>query len=79
MNELNRCYLTRELVKYLANRLIAISVKGLDALASILSNYLYLDELNPAVKPCKKDKLSCLHRRLRQFPIFTLLFAALVS
>ena len=36
-------------------------------------------ELNPAEKLCKKDKLSCLHRRLRQFPIFTLLFVALVS
>ena len=41
MNESNRCYLTRELVKHLANRLIAISVKGLDALASNLSNDLY--------------------------------------
>jgi len=42
-NESNRCYLTRELVKHLANRLIAISVKGLDALASNLSNDLYLE------------------------------------
>ena len=43
MNESNLCYLTRELVKHLANRLIAISVKGLDALASNLSNDLYLE------------------------------------
>ena len=34
---------TRELVKHLANRLIAISVKGLDALVSNLSNDLYLE------------------------------------
>ena len=33
----------RELVKHLANRMIAISVKGLDALALNLSNDLYLD------------------------------------
>ena len=42
-NESNRCYLTRELVKHLANCLIAISVKGLDALVSNLSNDLYLE------------------------------------
>ena len=42
-SESNRYYLTRELVKHLANRLIAISVKGLDALVSNLSNDLYLD------------------------------------
>ena len=71
--------MTRELAKHLVNRLIAISVKGLDALASNLSNDLYLEQLNTAEKLCKKDKLSCLHRILRQFPIFTLLFATLVS
>lgn len=43
MSELNRYYLTRELVKHLANRLIVVSVKGLDALASNLSNDLYLE------------------------------------
>ena len=41
-SESNQCYLTRELVKHLASRLIAISVKGLDALASNPSNDLYL-------------------------------------
>ena len=43
MSESNRYYLTRELVKHLANCLIAISVKGLDALVSNLSNDLYLE------------------------------------
>ena len=43
MSESNRYHLTRELVKHLASRMTAISVKGLDALASILSNDLYLD------------------------------------
>ena len=42
-SESNRYYLTRELVKHLANRMIALSVKGLDALVSNLSNDLYLD------------------------------------
>ena len=42
-NESNRYYLTRELVKHLANRMIAISVKGLDTLVSNLSNDLYLE------------------------------------
>ena len=69
----------RELVKHLANRPIAISVKGLDTLVSNLSNDLYLEQLNLAEKLCKKDKLSCLHRILRQFPIFTLLLTSLVS
>ena len=32
-----------------------------------------------AYNSVEKDKLSFLHRRLRQFPIFTLLFATLVS
>ena len=36
-------------------------------------------ELNTGGELCKKDKLSCLHRRPRQFPIFTLLLAVLIS
>ncbi len=43
MSESNRYHLTRELVKHLANRLIAISVKGLDALVSNLYDDLYLE------------------------------------
>ena len=37
-SESNRCYLTKELVKHLANRPIAISVKALDTLILNLSN-----------------------------------------
>ena len=57
MNESNRYYLTRELVKHLANRLIAISVKGLDALVSNLSNDLYLENCT-RLQLCGKRSIS---------------------
>ena len=57
-NESNRCYLTWELVKHLANRLIAVSVKGLDALASNLSNDLYLESWT-CLQLCVKQ-INCL-------------------
>jgi len=40
---------------------------------------VFLKQLRPAEKLCEKDKFSCEHRSLQEFPIFTLFFTALVS
>ena len=41
--------------------------------------FVFLKQLRPAEKLCEKDKFSCEHRSLQEFPIFTLFFTALVS